>query len=82
MHLFPKSSGAKAGPLTYILIALVVLFAAGDAFAEYKNDGRTGVYGETVSTFIHHLEKHAWIVRVLMGLVTGWLFLHLTFGVV
>lgn len=73
----------KAGPLTYVLIALVLVFAVGDAYAEFKSDGRSGAYGETVSTFIHHLEawKFGPVVRVLAALVTGWLFLHLTFGV-
>jgi len=73
----------RAGWLTYVLVVLVVVFAVGDGFAEFKSDGRTGVYGETVSTLIHHLEKwrFGWIVRIAAGLVTGWLFLHLTFGV-
>jgi hypothetical protein len=70
----------KAGPLTYALLGLLVLFGLGDYFAETHSDGKNGVYGETVSTFIHHLEYHRWWVRALVGLISLDFASHLTFG--
>lgn len=61
------------GPLTYLLWAILGLFAAGDAAAHFTNYR----FGETVSASIWALEKRLPFARVIVALVLAVLFTHL-----
>jgi hypothetical protein len=68
----------RAGILTYLTIAILVLFGIVDATAELTGDGK-GKYGETFSTFIAHLDRKAWYYRVAVAIIMLVLASHLTF---
>jgi hypothetical protein len=69
----------RAGVLTYITIALLVLFGLTDLSAELSGDGK-GRFGETFSTALFHLEKGRWYIRAVVAVVMLLLGSHLTFG--
>lgn len=61
------------GPLTFVVIALLVLFGLADLGAAIF-----GKYvGETFSAFDWKLVKNRWWLRVIQGLLIALLFTHL-----
>jgi hypothetical protein len=68
----------RAGILTYVMLVLLALFGVVDVVAEVEGDG-VGKYGETFSTLIAHIERRAWIYRLIVLIVTVVFASHLTF---
>jgi hypothetical protein len=68
----------QAGPVTYVLIALLAVFGLLDLFAHLTK----GKYGETFSMFDKHAERTHTVLKLVNIAVLAVLFVHLALDLV